>query len=191
MPASQEIDAATWRVAMDQLHPPVGVNGVALLRAFADVESSYGEDNVPRYEAAYGPGGAYYERRDPFTRLLTPGARQLRDLYSQWGALACCSWGPWQTMYVTAIEMGWADTPLKLWHDTAGACAIAATLLQKRIFPQVPNGANVQGALSAIADAWNSGSARDANIPLDYIQKFSFAYQKHLAALVQVHEGDK
>lgn len=65
----------------------------AFLFALAGKETCHGIQNVPRYEPAFGPGGLYYQR-----------FKLLKELYRQFGAMASCSWGPWQILAVVAIE---------------------------------------------------------------------------------------
>lgn len=68
-------------------------NKPAFLYALASKETGVGINNRPRYEPAYGPGGLYYQR-----------SKLLQDLYKKYGALASCSWSPWQILAITAIE---------------------------------------------------------------------------------------
>ena len=53
---------------------PLGINSEKLLIALATVESSFGQNNVPRYEPAYGPGGRYF------------AADHVKRAYKNWGA---------------------------------------------------------------------------------------------------------
>lgn len=151
---------------------PASLRAQALMLAIADVESSGGANCTPRHEPAYDIGGKLY-------RAQTPGARKLRELRAEWGAWAACSYGAWQVMYPVAIELGFGLTPIDLATKLSVQGAVAATLLTRRVLPQVPPGSDAETALSVIGDAYNSGTSRDAFVPEEYIRKLIAAYAVH------------
>lgn len=55
----------------------------AFLYALSGIESSYGFNDIPRYEPAYDRGGMY------------ASAPHLKKALEKYGALAACSYGPW------------------------------------------------------------------------------------------------
>lgn len=73
-----------------------------LLLAFAEVESALGKFNF-RYEPAYGLQGLYFRR-----------SSLLRERYDEFGPLVAMSYGPWQIMYIVAVEAGFNGHPLEL-----------------------------------------------------------------------------
>lgn len=75
-------------------------NKKAFMLALAQRESDGGLNNVPRHELAYGPGGSYYQKDDV-----------LKAQNRRYGALAACSWSPWQIMYPVAVELKYAGNP--------------------------------------------------------------------------------
>jgi hypothetical protein len=77
-----------------------------LLKAIATLESSYGLHCVPRYEPAYGTCGLYYAAN-----------AALKMGNAAYGALSACSFGPFQIMWVVALENGYpfVSSPLDLW----------------------------------------------------------------------------
>jgi len=163
---------------------PCGIDKRILLLALADIESSGGKNNVPRWEAAYaGPnlgakdpqhrkfGGYYYRKRS---------APHVKAQWKRWGDPAAHSYGPWQILHITAWEFGYRGDP----HDltkTAVCLPYVIKLLNRRVFR---HGDPTKGArnLADVADAWNSGTHRDANIPHGYIAKVKRAYTRRLAS---------
>lgn len=134
-------------------------NAAWLLGALAEVESTFGTNNVPRYEKAYDEGGIYY-RRSPEVR-----ARHVR-----WGDWAHCSYSSFQVMFHTACELGFRGTPLDLWKDEV-AIFWVIEFIRKRA---IEKGAKT---LSEIFDAYNSGTHRDRIVPEEYIAKGLGNYQ--------------
>lgn len=140
------------------LKSPHDLNPLHLLIAIAGVESSYGVQNVPKYESAYAPGGLYYRR-----------AKYVRDQYWIYGALSCCSYSSWQILYLSAYDLGCRDHPLELWKDEV-AIEWVVKYLNVRVFGR---GAK---RISEIADAYNSGTHRDDIVPYEYIAKLEDCY---------------
>lgn len=130
------------------------IDGPLLLWAISGNESGFGRmSQFARHEPAYMPNGIYY-KRSPL----------LRSLWQLYGVLAACSFGAFQIMYVTAVEMGFKGHPIRLQqHDL---CAQAAASLILKRFVQ-GHGATT---LAQVLDSYNSGNSFDANIPEDYIR---------------------
>jgi hypothetical protein len=146
---------------VQQLTLPPGIDGAALLQAFAWVESSGGINAVARHEDAFCPNqrGTY---------AVGPTSGMVRGRHSMWGCLACCSYGPWQVLYHTAADLGFVGSPTLL-SDPAVNVVWAVTLLNRIV---------KRGAADVrdIADAYNSGTHRDANRVPEYTTKLGARY---------------
>jgi hypothetical protein len=129
------------------------LDGKACLAALAEVETNYGEFNVPKYEKAYDLGGKY----------------ENHQLWTKYGAMAACSWSPWQILFPVCVELGFTGRPYDL-QDAETAIYWVTDYIDKRILQR---GATTP---SQIADGWNSGSFTDNIIPTDYINKFLTSY---------------
>lgn len=155
---------------MIRLPESITVNPPALLLALADVESSGGA----RSEAA---------RFEPH---LVPAIRRAHpEAYARYGHRLAASYGPFQMLGVTALELGMEGPPERLAQPEVAlvwALAFLHSRLQRpshRFIGGLPSPAQPQ----AIADAWNSGSAADDSRPLDYIERLSAAYARRFAEL--------
>lgn len=132
------------------------------LLALMTVESSFGFQNVPRFEYSFSKNSIAYKR-----------STMLQQGYELWGDLCACSYGPCQILWIVAKEQfGFAGHPLELWHG-AVSVPYAVNLLNKL---------TVQGAssLAKLAGAYNGGPGvikNPASMPLDYVKKFTLAYQ--------------
>lgn len=127
-----------------------------MLWALAAVESTYGRDRQHRrVEPSYMPGGEEY-RRSP----------QIRSLWARWGEEGASSYGAWQMMYATALDLGFAGPPEGLIPDEVLAPLVVAYVHR--------SGALV---LADVADAYNSGNYRDVFRPLEYMAKVVVAYE--------------
>lgn len=127
---------------------PPGVDPYALLYALGMAESSGGTFNITRYEKSYHSG-----------RYAVPA------LIEKFGAAAACSYGPWQIMYVNATDvLGHDVDPIRL-HIPEVAAVASIRWLNEHVIGR--------GAVTVrdIADAWNTGNHRDANVPHAYIAK--------------------
>lgn len=135
------------------LHLPAGIDGAQLLWAISGNETSFGQRNVPRHEQAYCYGGRYCDK----------------SLSAKYGCLAHCSLGPWQLMATNAIGF----SPYELLTDPDIAAHATINFLNRVIL-------DGQGAktLEEIADAYNSGNFRDANVPQKYIAELLENYKK-------------
>jgi hypothetical protein len=134
----------------------------AFLVALSGIESSFGLNDIPRYEPAYGYGGRYAK------------ASHLAKALERYGALAACSYGPWQVMYIVAYELGFRDHPLRLWHRRLN-CQFAV----EKINQLIDRGAKT---VSQILDGYNSGNFTDQNVPSHYLEQFpnKYNYAKQL-----------
>jgi hypothetical protein len=124
----------------------------ALLRAIADVESSYGRNSNPRHEPAYCRGGKYFDKLDT-------------ELY---GCAAHCSYGPWQIMYPVARELGFTGAPEELANPETN-CLYAVRYLNAR--------ASEAKTVEDIARCYNGGNINAKAVPQSYIDKLTAAYR--------------
>jgi hypothetical protein len=131
------------------------VPGGSILLTIAGLESNFGQQRLyARLEGLYAKGGAYYQK-----------SPEVQRLWSVYGCMAACSYGTFQLMFVTARELGFTGHPVDLQSDPEAAFW-AAQLITRRIIKG-------QGAstLAQVLDGYNSGNSKDANIPLDYVNK--------------------
>lgn len=146
----------------EHLDVPESLDGEALLWAVYRCEKYTKGNKVPRFEAAYAPGGVYYNR-----------STQVRDLFNTWGSWAACSFSDFQILYVTAVELGYEGPPLALDRNDV-AIPFVVKFINLRIL--------AKGATSPeeVADAYNSGTFRDDIKPWKYMQKFRRMYDRAL-----------
>lgn len=141
-------------------HKGQPIDGPLLLWTIAGCESDFGRLALyVRHEPAYMPGGKYYAK-----------SYDLRQMYARYGVLAASSYGAWQVMFPTARELGFSGHPIDL--QLSESAAWAAALIRTRIIGQ-QNAAT----LEQILDAYNTGTAKDRNVPLSYITKGVAFYQ--------------
>jgi len=159
----------------------VDLEPMRLLKAFALEESTLGvdlgEDGMirRRIEPSYSPGGHYYERSD----LLRMG-------YVKWGILAASSHGPWQIMWATAIRFGWPeDRAASELGNPEENCEIATKIFDKELrdiysFAHATSNPRYKTSapLELLADAYNSGNARDTIIPTKYMLEVCAHYDR-------------
>ena len=136
---------------------PEELNPEALLWALYWCEKYTAGNRVPRFEAAYAPGGRYF--------------RFMKHLYDMWGEDACCSYSNFQILYPVAVELGYTGPPLALDHDSI-SLPYVVRYLNLRVFGR---GAST---IEDVADAYNSGSHKDANKPEEYIKRFVRRYKQ-------------
>jgi hypothetical protein len=89
-------------------------------------------------------------------------------LLVMYGVDAACSYGPFQIMAVNAIGY----TPKELNEDPEKATEATVAYINRRIFA----GKYPAHDLEQFADAYNSGTWRDANTPTVYIKRFKQFY---------------
>lgn len=142
---------------------PEGIDAEALLWAVYRCEKYDKHNRVPRYEKAYAPEGAYFNDA-------------VEKLYKKWGVFASCSYSNFQILFVVAVELGYEGPPLALDHDS-----VALPYVVRYIYRRcVHTGAKT---VEEIADAYNSGTHLDDNVPAAYIKRFRQYYDAHLKEL--------
>lgn len=120
---------------------PTNVSGVQLLGAIAFNESSFGKNNVPKYEPSWDKGGKYYDE-------------ELGKLYSKRAATSRSSF---QIMYPIAVrEYGLSRFVIPEQLETDH---VAIFYVFKYILKKVEKGADT---VEKILDAYNSGTHKDA-----------------------------
>lgn len=131
------------------------IDGAHLLWAIAGRESSFGANCKPRHEPAYDSGGKYASERHQ------------AELLRVYGRDAACTYGPWQILPVNAP--GFSPEELSRNPDHAAIAVIG--FIRRRILE-----AQKARTLEQIADSYNSGNFRDANIPAEYIKAIKTNY---------------
>jgi hypothetical protein len=140
------------------LDKPNPVDPTRFLAALSMCESNGGLYRVPKYENSYGPGGSYYSK----------------ELYSKWGAWSCCSYSSFQIMYPTALELGYLGNPVELHLKDDVALTYVKKYFERRVFPKTIRPITIGDA----ADAYNSGTFLDANVPAKYVANFYMFYNE-------------
>jgi hypothetical protein len=139
------MDSATVLSLAKQYGPKLALparsvlNGVAVMCAFAENESSFGANCKPRYEQAYDVGGRY---------AANPEQAALLEKY---GRAAAFSYGPWQILPCNAPGIAPADL-----DEQPELCAVAFVHdMNRRVLPhanslgqmgQIYNGGHVSAA---------------------------------------------
>lgn len=133
-------------------------NKPAFLFALSGIESAYGEDNYPKYEPGYGPGGIYFQR-----------SRALKHYYYEcgYGALASCSWGPWQIMFIVAVENDYKGHPAEL-HNAM----VSAPYVVNHLNHLIKGGADTIEKLVAAYNAGLGCLKNNALWPKKYVSEF-------------------
>jgi hypothetical protein len=132
------------------LHVPPTIDAVAILRAIAQHElRRIGRWRASLHELSYCYKGKYH----------TP-AMERHDFL--WGCAAHSSWGPWQIMFPTALLRGYEGDPVAL-RDPVVSGHYVVKHLNARVFDRFSD-----ETVEDVADAWNSGTARDSIDPVDY-----------------------
>lgn len=163
-----ELDSLIARNAPQLVESPF-INRAVLLHALAEVESSHGEHQLAaRHEPAYCYNGFYFK---------SPAGEDLRRLSSAFGCLAHCSYSSWQLLFISAYEEGFRGDPTELRND-AVTLPFVVRYINRRILNRYP-----RITVPGFADAWNSGSPEDTNVPAAYIERLKEAYDKWSTAL--------
>lgn len=144
-------DKASELIINGKMEPEV------LLAAIMFCESNMGKNTKPRVEPAYLPGGHYFS------------AEHVQTAYEEYGEAAAASYGPWQVLYITAQELGFAGDPEELAEPETNL-SFAIKYINERAMKR---GAHTVGQ---VADAYNSGSHRDKFVPTGYVRKCVRAY---------------
>lgn len=125
------------------------------LMATMGVESSYGKNNVPRFEYGYSRSSLAFKR-----------SRALQEGYEKWGDLCAMSYGPTQILWIVAKELGYPDHPLNLWSAVV-SLPYTCDLLKKNY----GKGAH---SVEALAASYNAGAgviSKPKDWPVKYVQK--------------------
>jgi hypothetical protein len=148
-----------------------GIDLDRLLRAIAVVETAGGRNNVPRFEVSYMPAGWAAEVQG---RLLVGTGRNFspiaRARWDKWGVWTSASLGPWQILYHTAANLSYLGAPWYLVEPGTSEQYVVG-----RLRSIARGGATT---IRQFADAWNSGSWRDANEVPAYTAAVEAAYAK-------------
>lgn len=100
---------------------PAHLDGVLVMCAIAQNESSFGDNTKPRYEAAYDWAGRY-DRAEQATLL------------DKYGMRAAFSYGPWQTLPCNAL----AFSPIELEGNPDAAARAFVADFNSRVMPHAP-----------------------------------------------------
>lgn len=146
-----------------------------LKKAIEKVETGSGRNNYPRVEVAYLPVG---ERFTVQGRILvgtgscvnTIVLNRYRALSPDDRLASAASWGPWQMLYHTAVDLGFTGKPADL-HKRE----IAEPFVDKLLNKIAASGAET---VEQFADAWNSGNWRDLIFPREYMAAVEAAYKE-------------
>jgi len=165
---------------IDPFCKPLDLHPIRLIKAFAAQESSFGSDLGDdgmirrKIELAYAPDGKYYKR-----------SLELQAGFAKWGVDAASSHGPWQTLWATAIRFGWPEDrqAKELGNPEENVRVFAKIVIHelKFITYHRMNGISPRyitvDPLDLLADAYNSGNARDQIIPSGYIASVCKYYE--------------
>lgn len=151
---------------------PMGciLDPATLLWALSGNETSFGANTTPHHEAVYCPftrpqAGLYYRQN-----------KEVRDQTAEHGCLAHMSYGPLQVMYYNVMKfLKPAFEPVDLISNPRVGFAAGVAFLNAEIFLR-----QQCKTLETIGDAYNSGNAKDAIVPADYIQKLKLNYAQPL-----------
>jgi hypothetical protein len=158
MPVDKDLLKQLIREYAPQLHvQDTDIDPERCLAALLSNESNFGKNTKPRVEKVYLPGGKYSK-----TALV-------KKAYKEYGESAASSLGPWQIMYVTALELGFKGSPDEL-AEPENNLEMVIKYLNKRALDK-----GVM-TMSQVADCFNSGNAFDSVKPTGYIRKAIMAY---------------
>jgi len=129
------------------------VKGEEFLYALSGTESNFGRFDIARYEKSYDRNGVYGGKNALLNKSL-----------NDYGALAACSYGPWQIMYATAVNLGFAGHPLELW-----AAERCIPYVVRYINRSIERGA---ASIDDLLDSYNTGSHTIGRPPKEYIDRF-------------------
>ena len=129
------------------------LDGVAVLAALAEVESKFGSNAVPRHEKSFHPGGEW----------------NVQALHDEFGCWACCAYSSWQIQFSVARELGFPGRPEDLQKDDTAVLWVLEYIEHRILRPGCKT-------LEQLADAYNSGSFKDAFVPTKYVADFVTAY---------------
>jgi hypothetical protein len=149
------------------------VRPTAMLRAISEIESNGGA----RAEAT--------RHEQSILVLVSAAILEKKPNYKNWqwlyGDQLCSSWGPFQMLGVVYKEIGGEGAPYRLATSLDLACYCAIKLINNKVKSNMPKDfQSMQEDMQAysIADAWNSGSAKDAFVPKRYVESVVKEYIK-------------
>jgi hypothetical protein len=166
------------------IQPPPGapaINARALLHAIAQVESNCGTFPTGQ-QSRYEPGFRKLYVDKP---IIMPGVLgEVRANYG--GDRVATSYGLTQVMALVAYEMGMpAHKPPEDLYNPVVCLYWTIEFLNKRVMPNAMKSlgggeypATEEGFIKAVGDAYNSGNARDGNVPVEYVAKLWKAYEE-------------
>ena len=142
---------------------PSGLDGVCLLQALADNESSYGRKAVPRHEKAYDWGGRYLDK----------------EQFELWGSWSAHSYGPFQVMWTNVVKYGPECNPWLATIDPSVTAEAATKMVLRLIVPRHHGDKTIEDWVKDIGWDYNAGS-HSAPAPIDYMSKLLSNYQKRV-----------
>lgn len=159
MNSTEELARLARHHSLDlKCHP--SISPFHFLMALMQMESSLGENNVPRFEDGYSRRSIAFKR-----------SKLLREGYDKWGDLCAMSYGPCQILWIVARELNYGGHPLDLWSGIVSMPYCIALLNQNFL-----KGADT---LEKLAASYNGG----ANVlkskslwPEQYVKQFTSAY---------------
>jgi len=137
------------------------MNAQAFLMAIADLESSFGEYGVPRFELSYSRSSIAYKK-----------SKLLQDGYREFGDLCACSYGPFQILWIVARELGYRDHPLNLWSGVISVPYVVEYI--NKFFNYGPKN---EMDLAAMYNAGPGVLKNRKNWPTNYVDKFIKRYK--------------
>ena len=158
----------------DEIILPPSIDSRRLIYAFAKVESGLGQAATrSRFEPSYS--GNHYQRI-PRGKSMYERSPMVKDAFAQWGDSAAMSYGMFQVMYTTALWLKVVkitDPPENLRHDLLNFLAF-----KELVESLVMSCKDHNITLEELADGYNSGSFKDNNIPITYVNKIVAAYNE-------------
>jgi hypothetical protein len=149
-----------------ELRAPAHLNGVMLMAAFAQNESSFGDDTAARYEHSYDRGGSY-------------DRAEQAGLLDKFGRAAAFSYGPWQTLPCNAL----AFAPSELNENPDAAARAFVADFNRRVMPHAPT-------IYFMGQMYNGGHV--SNNPLPGVHAYALELQRNYAMWASKlrHEGN-
>ncbi len=151
------------RFHASELNFPDAINRWAFLVALSGCETSFGRNNIPRFELGYSKSSLAYKR----SILLQEG-------YELYGDLCAQSYGPHQILWIVARELGYSlqSSPLNL---TSGVISIPYVIAHLNRF-----GGFGAKTIEDYAASYNAGPGILKNgkeYPKAYVKKLIGFYQ--------------
>jgi len=151
-----------------------------LLAALCLAESNGGRNWQPNYEPAFFIGGRYWN--DRLAELVNYWGQGADPVMRPWCEQAvACSWGPFQILYITAVELKYDGPPWGL-TDPATCLRYAVRLINKRIIPKLVHDTPFS-LLAQIAGRYNAGGNWKGLAAKQYIAKVTAHYTSAISPL--------